>query len=272
MDWYQYGITNPYGLAGGEANLGGHAGIDFGTPNRTPEFFPEGGRVIVSDYEPWGGQVAVLTNRNVIESFLHLDQMTVKPGDVVQANQVVGYSGGGVGDHLLGPNGQVIQVTDQSQWAGFSGGYHTHYAQTSGGSSIADDIQRYNVSLGHNQYRIDPTQYIAQLRSGATLEPISLLTNSVPSGSQNLGDIWSLLDPTGTLAKWAQGINDSITGTFTGITSIESQVAMQAEIMGVVLLALVFLLVGIWLIAKRGGGNADTQSNPTVFPGKGGGL
>lgn len=156
IPWYKYIITQAFGVPGVE---GGHSGIDFGVPDNTPLFFPTGGKVVDTSWYQGGGRVAIqLPGTNIIEYLLHLTSITVKPGDVVKPDQVVGYSGGGVGDTTL-QNGQLVKATSQSQFGIFSNGYHTHFGIADGG------VAGYWKSLGNNVDRIDPTSFINTLRT-----------------------------------------------------------------------------------------------------------
>lgn len=191
--WWNYAITNPFGVP--EGRFGVHSGIDFATPNDTPIAIPVSGTVIESDYKPWGGQVAVkMDNQNVIAYFLHLDNLNVKTGDKVNVGQIVGTSGGGIGDKLLSGS-NVITVSNQGQYNGFSSGYHTHFGLVQG-TTVSD----FETALGANIKRIDPTQFVKALIDNPSQIASDQITTALPAIipdtstlSKNLGKYGELL-------------------------------------------------------------------------------
>lgn len=94
--WEQFPITQQFG---GGALGATEQGVDIGTPFRTAITAPYSGTVQSAGYFPWGGQVDLSTaipgQPGVHdESVLHLDQITVSPGQPVAAGGLLGYSGG----------------------------------------------------------------------------------------------------------------------------------------------------------------------------------
>ena len=80
----------------------GERGVDLGQPFHTPIGTLQGGTVSeASCGHPWGCEVGIDTTLPgvgpVIEYFLHLDELSVAPGQQVAANQQIGLSGGQLG-------------------------------------------------------------------------------------------------------------------------------------------------------------------------------
>lgn len=193
MAWWDFPITQPFGLPF-EPQYGGHSGVDVGTPDNTPLSFPEGGRVIEADYKPWGGQIVIATGDGHVMGFLHVNSFAAKVGDTVKANQIVAYSGGGVGDRLL-KNGRLQFATSQSDYAGYSTGYHTHFSVFQGKT-----VQDFAASLTSNVNRTDPTMYIYALKAGKPLESLASGEGNRSTANDTAGK--SLFDFSG----WGQKI------------------------------------------------------------------
>lgn len=90
--WWQLPVTQAFGQSGEQ-------GVDIGTPFHTAVTAPFGGTVTGAGYHDWGGQVDIATaipgQPGVHdESVLHLDQITVSPGEAIPAGALLGYSGG----------------------------------------------------------------------------------------------------------------------------------------------------------------------------------
>ena len=260
MSWYQDVISNPFGLAGGEAQWGGHSGIDFGTPNDTPLFFPMGGKVIAADYKPLGGEVAVDTGQGVIEYFLHLDQINVQVGQNIQAGDVIGTSGGGVGDKILNALGQVITVVTQSQYGSYSTGYHTHFGLVKG-----DSLAAYQASLGSNTNRIDPTNFISVWRSSGNVAAASTLGISTNAHS---GDGSQLMNTDQTTTLSYNPVQDGINAVVNPIvTNAESGITKFIEIGMLLSIALIAIGFGFFLLMPKqniGASNSNLQTASTV--------
>lgn len=181
MAWYNYPVTQPFGLPY-EPEYGGHSGVDLGTPNNTPLFLPVDGKVIEADYKPWGGQIAVLTSKGMMV-FLHANEIYAKAGQSYTAGQVLGTSGGGVGDKILGSNGKVVVASSQSDFSGYSTGYHTHFAVFNV-STLAGISQ----SLGNNVNRLNPMPIVQAFISGKQVPTTQPLTSTVTGGNTTSSD------------------------------------------------------------------------------------
>lgn len=95
-NWWELPVTQQYG--GGALGFS-EQGVDIGTPFHTAITAPFSGKVSAAGYYPWGGQVDLSTaipgQPGVHdETVLHLDQITVSPGQAVAAGGLLGYSGG----------------------------------------------------------------------------------------------------------------------------------------------------------------------------------
>jgi hypothetical protein len=89
--WYDYKVTQGYTVGKG----GNHDGLDFATPIHTPLTSLYSGQVTQhTGWYPWGGEVDIRLPNGLTETFAHLDAETVRPGDYIQAGQLIGYSGG----------------------------------------------------------------------------------------------------------------------------------------------------------------------------------
>ncbi len=92
MAWYDKPVTNPF-------NPPVEPGIDLGTRVGEPITALGSGSVKDAFYGPFGGVVGVSTflpglAKPAEEYYLHLDQITVRPGDQVSVGQPVGLAGG----------------------------------------------------------------------------------------------------------------------------------------------------------------------------------
>lgn len=151
--WYDY-------------HVGSHAnddGVDISTINDTDLFFPQAGQVIDASYHVYGGQVVVHMPDGWDEYFIHLDKIGVKPGDMVTPGEIIGTSGGGVGDLIL-KNGRVQPATSQSDYQGHSSGYHTEFGEFKDTSS-SGDMRQFNQGWGNKLRQFDPTAIIVALKT-----------------------------------------------------------------------------------------------------------
>lgn len=105
--WDIFPVTQAFG---GNALGSTEQGTDFGTPLDTSITAPFGGVVTAAGYHPWGGEVDVQTSVPGFpsikdETFLHLDQISVSPGQSLAAFGQVGLSGGQNigGSHVTSP-------------------------------------------------------------------------------------------------------------------------------------------------------------------------
>lgn len=195
MAWYNYPTTQDFGE-------NGERGIDLGTPNNTPLSMPMSGTVLAAQYYGGGGEVIVKTANNVIEYFFHLNNILVKTGDKIAAGQIVGTSGGGVGDKYLNPNGQIATVTDQSQLSPFSSGYHTEYGLLTGTS-----MQDFYTAMNTGTNSINPNSFIQNLiKTG-------LPSNVAPTTSTNADvadTVQNPLDIQAQISNWVGNYFSSV--------------------------------------------------------------
>lgn len=101
-----YSITSSFGYRWG--NL--HAAIDIGGRKGSKIFAANSGTVTVSKFHPKNGNYIVIDHNNgYVSEYAHLSGLAVKPGDIVQRGQTIGYMGntgyvvagtGGDGTHL----------------------------------------------------------------------------------------------------------------------------------------------------------------------------
>lgn len=156
--WYDYAIP----AAGSHA--AGDDGDDIDAPDNTPVWFPFGGRVIDASYHDYGGQVVVdVPGTGYSEYDIHLNDVYVQPGQDIAPGQIIGTSGGGVGDKVL-HNGRVQPAQSQSWYDGHSSGYHfeTGYFQ-------GENMHDFNQGWGNHSRQLDPTGVLQALQNG--LEP-----------------------------------------------------------------------------------------------------
>lgn len=82
-----------------------HYGLDFAAPTGTPVMAPAGGVVTLAEDDFWyeGGLIFLDHGHGLQSAFLHLSEVTVKPGDIVEQGDVigaVGAAGRATGPHL----------------------------------------------------------------------------------------------------------------------------------------------------------------------------
>lgn len=104
---FTYPVSQPYGYDGSSLEPNGfHQGIDYAAPAGTPVPAPQGGTVIPNTLGETGygpNLVLVKMANGLIQLFGHLSSASVKPGDTVQAGQIigtVGSAGNSTGPHL----------------------------------------------------------------------------------------------------------------------------------------------------------------------------
>lgn len=188
--WYDYNITNPHSL---------DDGVDMGTPDNTPLSFPEPGQVIDASYHVYGGQVVVHMPDGYDEYWIHLNNVLVSPGEMIQPGQEIGTSGGGVGDLIL-KNGSVQPATSQSDYQGHSSGYHSELGLFQD-SSAGGDMNQFNKGWGNKLRQLDPTGLINALAGsgGQSAGSVATITGAP------LSDPWpppgDHLDPNGVPIK-----------------------------------------------------------------------
>ena len=113
ITWYlplpigSYRITSPFGYRyhpiSGKWKM--HNGIDMAAVTGTPIYATRAGVVTVASYEEGGAGYYVKLNHGdgYISIYMHMTNFIVKPGDFVQAGQIIGYvgsTGGSTGPHL----------------------------------------------------------------------------------------------------------------------------------------------------------------------------
>lgn len=93
-------ITSNYGFRHGRY----HLGIDLGMPVGTPLYAMFDGKVRVATTMHGYGKIMILRHSNGLETFYgHMSEFKKKPGDVVHAGDIIGYSGNtgrSTGPHL----------------------------------------------------------------------------------------------------------------------------------------------------------------------------
>jgi hypothetical protein len=233
--WYKYPVTVPHG--------GNEDGIDLGTPNDTPLTALYGGKVIDARYYPWGGQVFLaVPGANFSEGFLHLDQISVQPGQTIAPGQQVGTSGGGVGDYLE-KNGQVVRATSQADFGSHSSGYHMEYDLFQG-----QDIGTVEMAVGNPARQIDPTSVIASVATGSGPAPGAGAVPGVPGVTP--------LDTPGSLPSTSQILNLP--------TAFQIQRFMERTAVGT--LGVIIMIVGVFVAAN---GNNQISLKNILAPKKG---
>lgn len=192
--WFDYPTTRSYS---GNAN-GGEVGIDVGTPEGTPIYFPFGGKITAATYGAPGGFIGALANIPGVgaatEYLLHVDRIApgIQPGVEVLPGQLVGYSGGEVG----GPTTADRHPASPA----LSGGPHTEF-----GIFRSTDVTNnhwWQAAAG----TINPTGIISQLRSGQLTvgSGASAATGGVAAdvgGNLPWWEQWLLGTPSGQTAK-----------------------------------------------------------------------
>lgn len=208
--WFNDTVSQGHGV-------NGETGIDIATPNDTPISAIFGGKVVKADWQPYGGEVFLaVPGSNVLEGFIHLDNINVALGDTIKPGQNIGTSGGGVGDNLV-KNGRVQPATSQADWGNYSSGYHTEYDLFQGQTSADVDKAWFNPAV-----QLDPTTVINSLnQNGSAKLPggggLSTGLNggtpppSSTSGGFNINNLWQQL--TGTV------LGGVASGATAGLTS-----------------------------------------------------
>jgi len=234
MAWFNYPTTQDFGE-------NGERGIDLGTPNNTPLSMPMSGTVLAAQYYGGGGEVIVKTANNVIEYFFHLNNIFVHPGDTIKAGEVVGTSGGGVGDKYLNPQGQVATVTNQAQLAPYSSGYHTEYGLLSGTT-----MQDFYTAMNTGANSINPNNFIQNLiKTGL---PTVLPSPSKSSDTATLSD--NPLDIQSQISEWALKYFSS---------SLNPMLLTVGTISLFIIIALVLVIFGVSLLS----GNVSIPDSPS---------
>lgn len=212
--WYMFPVTQGHAT---------DAGIDLGTPNNTPLTFPWSGTVVEAGYRPWGGEVIASVPGLGLEYFIHLNQIAVQAGQAVGAGQVVGTSGGGIGD-VVAPHGTPQIATSQSDFGAYSTGYHTEFGVFRG--TQASDWAAGWSDPGN---RLDPTPTVESLRTyyPAGLPPAGAGGVGLPVGATDLlgntlaqGLLTQLQTLTSQDATVWQAVSSGVAGVGTSVNSI----------------------------------------------------
>lgn len=118
----------------GEARPGHlHAGVDFAVPVGTPVRAPAAGTVdVAGQRQGYGNAIYINFGGGTSGRFGHLSRFNVKPGDVVEAGDVIGYTGGAPGE----------------AGAGRSTGPHLHYEVRRGGRAVDPLAARFRTDAG----------------------------------------------------------------------------------------------------------------------------
>lgn len=146
--WWCYPVTQAYGVPEANLGVGGtHSGIDLGTPLGTKITAIEPGTIVAAGPQKWGGDVleAVQSGgQTIYQQFLHLEEINVKPGQSVNAGDLLGLTGG------------TSTASPIPTYAPYSSGPHIHFAEYSTGLP-----EQWGISNS-----IDPSQLISQLGKG----------------------------------------------------------------------------------------------------------
>lgn len=198
-NWFSYPITQ------------GHPpddGIDIGTPSRTPVSMPFDCDVIDARWYVYGGQVAcAVPGTDYSEYFIHMNNIFVRPGESVRAGEVIGDSGGGVGDLLL-HDGRVQPAKSQSWYEGHSNGPHSEYGIFQG-----QTMSEFNRGWHNPPRQLDPTPVYEALRKGSAPSWPGKGTPPPPGSSNG----------NGTGNPWVDALAGGIAGGFSQIADNSMQ-------------------------------------------------
>lgn len=189
--WYDYPITQGHQKDDGD---------DLGTADNTPFAFWEPGQVIDAGYHVYGGQVVIRPDAGsgYDDYAIHLNKIYVQAGEHVSADEIVGTTGGGVGDLIL-KGGKVQPATSQSDYQGHSSNYHLEIGEFADDSAHGDMAQ-FNEGWGNRRRQRDPTSIIQALQSESP-QLFMGSGNESQSGTQTLG-LSNPLDP----ATWLNSL------------------------------------------------------------------
>ncbi|HHV22143.1 MAG TPA: M23 family metallopeptidase [Propionibacterium sp.] len=119
-----YSLGSGWGAVGAWSRY--HTGVDLQAPVGTPVYAAAPGVVGSPDAGGWAGVHAVIKHDDGSSLYAHLDSVTVKPGDTVDAGQLIGYvgmSGRTFGAHLHfefypadASTSDPYSTTDPSRW------------------------------------------------------------------------------------------------------------------------------------------------------------
>lgn len=110
-----------------------HAGIDYAVPVGTPVRAPAAGTIdVAGEKQGYGNAIYINFGGGTTARFGHLSKFNVKPGDRVEAGDVIGYSGGAPG----------------TPGAGRSTGAHLHYEVRQGGKAVDPRTGAFRTDAG----------------------------------------------------------------------------------------------------------------------------
>ncbi len=110
-----------------------HAGIDYAVPVGTPIRAPAAGTIdVAGERQGYGNAIYINFGSGTTARFGHLSKFNVKPGDRVEAGDVIGYSGGAPG----------------TDGAGRSTGAHLHYEVRRGGKAVDPRTGKFPTDAG----------------------------------------------------------------------------------------------------------------------------
>jgi murein DD-endopeptidase MepM/ murein hydrolase activator NlpD len=110
-----------------------HQGVDYAVPVGTPVRAPAGGTVDVAGArQGYGNAIYINFGGGTTARFGHLSKFNVKPGDRVDAGDIIGYSGGAAG----------------AEGSGRSTGPHLHYEVRQNGRAVDPRTGRFRTDAG----------------------------------------------------------------------------------------------------------------------------
>ncbi len=110
-----------------------HQGVDYAVPVGTPVRAPAAGTIDVAGQRSgYGNAIYINFGGGTTARFGHLSKFNVKPGDTVEAGDVIGYSGGAPG----------------AEGAGRSTGAHLHYEVRQGGRAVDPRTGKFRTDAG----------------------------------------------------------------------------------------------------------------------------
>lgn len=246
QDWFSYGISNPHAS---------DDGVDLGTPDNTPVDLPLAGQVIDASYHVYGGQVVVKPDGGAPwdEYAIHLNRIYVHDGDEVAAGEIIGTTGGGVGDLIL-KGGRVQPATSQADYQGHSSGYHSEFGLFED-TSAHGDMGQFNQGWGNPSRQMDPTGIIAAYKASGQ-SPLALAATPIssawpPAGDHLMNGLPFKPDGTFDKAAWVQhvmsgGLNwNNIIANTTGIDvqGTVTRVAFGGLGLGLILLGAMVVVI-----------------------------
>lgn len=145
LSWLHAPITSLYGV---KRSTGAHQGQDFGVSKDTPIGVPAPGKVVTASTDDVNGNFVVVEHPDgTRSSYSHLSAFNVKPGQVVDAGEVIGLSGN---------TGRV---------RGKGGGYHLHFG--------ARDAEGNRINPTDFFNRIAPQTASGKFRQPPAADPLS---------------------------------------------------------------------------------------------------